>query len=132
MANIGSNTSFCEECPFANGIIEATGLIGSESGAVAPNPGMKFAFKDAKGNMSHEVTTRPTGDYDSTMFSATAASIVDSIENCSNPQTVQKRRLRGLLGTVSTQQCGAFPGQNPRKPVINASSNGWAFEDYGW
>lgn len=119
--------TFCEGCPFANGVVEVGNTYKHNFQMQWPNPGFEISFQD-KNNPSLETQTvdvQVEGDVDSSMPQGTLNVIREDVRHCVHPEQVQVKRLGGLAGTKTVQRCGAFPDQKPAKVKMRAITTGW-------
>ena len=127
MGNLEKPVEFCEGCPFANGLMSSDTLLSSDVYAMAPHPPIEFQFEDSEGRTSNIVSTGQIYSMDSTIGQATADALLARFRGCHSPS-----HRKTLFGLLTRTACGAFPGQNPKKPRIQHASYGYMFEDYNW
>ncbi len=121
------SVSFCEGCPFAGGVEEMADTFQVSGFAMRwPNPGFEISFTDKNsGDVTKSVHVVVNGSIDSSMPQGTAASVRDKVKHCTNPESVEVKRLAGIAGKKVVERCGAFPGQKPKHVKVKAQATGW-------
>ena len=121
--------SFCEGCPFANGVERINQTAFNQRGFVMrwPNPGFEVALIDETDPeiSSHSIHAVVSSSVDSSMPQGTAREALVRVSKCSGSVDATVKRLGGLLGSKTVKACGAFPDQNPSKVNVEAQTTGW-------